>query len=152
LNTVSPLDGYQAIHLAAMSGRVEILKFLASSGVDVDSRTAAVAKPHAVELEDFSPLGGHDWTALMVAAGEGHLATAAELLKLGGNVDARNSLGQTALHFAAASFWGDRPEIVQLLIDHGADEAAVDNDRRSPIDYAREKGYQQTAQRLSRFS
>ena len=150
LNAVCPLSGYQAIHLAAMSGKVEILKFLASSGVDVDSRTATVAKPQAVELEDFSPLGGHDWTPLMVAAGEGHLATVAELLKRGGNVGARNSLGQTALHFAAASFWGDKSEIVQLLLDDGADGAAVDNDRRLPIDYARDKGYEQAAQRLSR--
>jgi ankyrin repeat protein len=151
LSAASPLNGYRAIHLAAMSGKVtSILKFLVTSGVDVDSRTAALAGPHAVELEDFSPLGGHDWTPLMVAAAEGHLATADELLKLGANVGARNSLGQTPLHFAAGSFWGDKPKVAELLIDHGADAAAADNDGQLPIDYARAKGYEQTVQSLSR--
>jgi ankyrin repeat protein len=149
LDAVSPLDGYRAIHLAAMSGKVEILKFLVSSGVRVDSRTGSLARRHAVELEDFSPLAGHDWTGLMIAAGEGHLATAEQLLRLGADVDARNSVGQTALHFAAGSFWGEKPEMMQLLIDHGGDRLAKDNEGRLSIDYAREKGYEKTAQCLS---
>jgi ankyrin repeat protein len=152
LNAVSPLGGYGAIHLAAMSGKVAVLEFLVSSGVDVDSRTAALARPRAMELEDFSPLGGHAWTPLMVAAGEGHLATAVQLLKLGANVGARNSLGQTALHFAAGSFWGERLEIVRLLIDHGADGSGSDIDGRLPVEYASEKGYEQAAQFLSRLA
>lgn len=53
------------------------------------------------------------------------------------------------MHFAAASFWGERPEIVELLINHGADPGAADKDGRLPIKYAREKGYEQTSQRLS---
>jgi ankyrin repeat protein len=85
----------------------------------------------------------------MVAAGEGHLPTVEQFLKLGATVGARNSLGHTALHFAAASFWGERPGIVELLITHGADPEAADKDGRLPIDYARDKGYEQTSQYLS---
>jgi|GEM_PF-842551 len=152
LDSVSPLDGYRSIHLAAMSGKMDVLGFLVSSGVDIDSRTSALATTHAVELEDFSPLGGHGWTPLMVAAGEGHLAIAEQLLKLGAKPDACNSMGQTPLHFAAGAFWDDKPEIVQLLINHGADRVAVDSNGRLPIDYAREKGYERAAQRLNSSS
>jgi ankyrin repeat protein len=150
LGAISPLDGYRAIHLAAMSGKVTILKFLVSSGVDVDSRTAALARPHAVELEDFSPLGGHDWTPLMIAAGEGHLATAEQLLKLGANVGARNSLGQTALHFAAAAFRGENLDIVKLLVARGANVTCRDNEGRQPVGMALRKGFTDTAQLLNR--
>jgi ankyrin repeat protein len=72
----------------------------------------------------------------MLATGEGRIATAEQLLKLGANVRARNSLGQTTLHFAAGSFWADKREIVDLLIDYGADRVAADKDGRMPIDYA----------------
>jgi len=84
----------------------------------------------------------------MVAIGEGHLSTAEQILGFGANVNARNSLGQTPMHFAAAAFWGDKPEIVRLLIECGADRAAPDRDGRLPIEYAKEKGYLKTIQLL----
>ena len=52
------------------------------------------------------------------------------------------------MHFAAGAFWGDKPDIVQVLLDHGADRVAADNDGRLPIDYAKEKGFEQAAQYL----
>ena len=41
--------------------------------------------------------------------------------------------GQIPLHFAAAY---STPEIVKLLIEHGAEVNAIDNDRRTPLHYA----------------
>ena len=56
------------------------------------------------------------------------------MLELGFSVHARNIFGETPLHLAAAA--GD-PETVRLLLDHGAElDACDDNYHRSPLGYA----------------
>jgi N-acetylmuramoyl-L-alanine amidase len=56
-------------------------------------------------------------TALMAAAGAGHVDIVALLLRAGASVDARNRDGWTALTFAAA---GGHAAVVELLLAHGA--------------------------------
>jgi ankyrin repeat protein len=87
-----------------------------------------------VELGADPMLGNEDrTTALMVAAGIGTLAPGEEAgteeealeavklaLELGGDVNAVNANGETAMHGAA---YKSAPEVVKFLAEHGADEA-----------------------------
>lgn len=72
-------------------------------------------------------------TLLMIAAYNGHAATARALLKRGARPDLQNARGQTPL--AGAAFKGDAA-VVQVLLEYGA---AVDGpcaDGRTPLMYA----------------
>jgi len=95
----------------------------------------------------------HGLTALGAASGIGYMGgmskewsrqqrfeTVKFLLDLGGSVDAVDSVGRTPLHGAAALGY---PEVVQLLVDHGARLDAKDKggsvdstEQLVPLDYA----------------
>lgn len=87
-------------------------------------------------------------TPIMTAAGMGHNGNATrgrfktptdgvESIKLlataGGNINAQNDAGQTALHAAAQKGW---TEVVKVLLELGADASIADNGGRTPLDYA----------------
>ena len=76
--------------------------------------------------------------ALMVAAAHGHKDTARALLDAGADVNAEDFTGWTALH--AAAFNGD-PEIVQLLLEHGAIPGKASWFIRSPSGMAEGLGH-----------
>ena len=97
-------------YIAAKAGDAGVMRLLLASGADPHVATAL------------------DTTALMAAAGVGASSEhrvaesdafqAAKLaLELGGEVNASNAAGETALHGAA---YTGRNSIVQLLVDHGA--------------------------------
>lgn len=72
---------------------------------------------------------------LIEAISDGNLETVIELLNNGANINARNeTLGseqrESALMIAA---YYDQPEILQLLLDKGADIEAVDNEGRTAL-------------------
>ena len=150
LDACSPLHGYRPIHLAAMSGKVDVIRFLLANGVNVDSRSHRWQPMNGIELEDWSSIGGYDWTPLMVAAGEGHQAVVDLLIDGGADLNAINSLGQTSLHFAAAAFWRENLGIVRSLVAGGANVAMKDNEERRPVDMAVSKGFMETAELLLR--
>ena len=56
-------------------------------------------------------------TPLMIAAENGHVEVAEELLRRGATVDQKDASGCTALMFAAQSC---QPRVAELLIEHGA--------------------------------
>ncbi|ELR15894.1 AcylCoA-binding domain containing protein [Acanthamoeba castellanii str. Neff] len=72
-------------------------------------------------------------TPLMWAADKGRVAVAADLLKRGAAVNARDGDGQTVLHYAALS---ENEEMLQLLLEHGADKTIPDNDGTLPSELA----------------
>ncbi len=90
------------LHLAVSEGFLEIAEMLIEHGADVNAE--AIGGLRAVHLA----VTGENRTEEMVSV----------LLEAGASVDAEASTGITALHIAAGE---DSVEIVQLLIDEGAD-------------------------------
>jgi uncharacterized protein len=134
-------DGATPFLRAAQSGDVTLMKLLLAHGADPKIATA------------------HNDTALAVAAGIGWvegitfewspeetLEAAKMCLDLGIDVNAVDDQGRTALHGAAHK---GRPEVIQLLVDHGANLEAHDFGSRDtfagamkgmtwiPLDWAR---------------
>jgi ankyrin repeat protein len=111
--------------LAALSGDAELLRVLAANGADPSLRAKG------------------ELTALMAAAGAGRgmtqgtikyrLGDPAEAVKVvldaEADIHASNELGQTALHGAAGA---GEDEVVQILVDRGAEVDAKDNDKQTP--------------------
>jgi len=60
----------------------------------------------------------------------------AALLASGAEVHARDKIGRTSLHFAAASYSVQASAITQLLLANGADVDARDNRGHTPLHYA----------------
>lgn len=80
----------------------------------------------------------HGWTALMIAAAEGHKDVVQYLLSKGANPNLRNQYGRTALMFPVNYGY---LEIAKLLIDKGADPNAVDENGRGMVIVATEKNH-----------
>ncbi len=97
----SPSYGVMPLHAASFNNSVECAALLLQHGADAAAN-----------------IGGDEGTPLHQAAMGKASDTAALLLAFTPDLDARNGLGVTALHDAANS---DAAEIVQLLLDAGAD-------------------------------
>lgn len=80
----------------------------------------------------------YNWTALMIAAAEGHKDVVQYLLSKGANPNLRNRYGRTALMFPVNYRY---LAIAKLLIDKGADPNAVDDKGRGMVIVAAEKNY-----------
>lgn len=89
------------------------------------------------------------WTPLHYAASKGQTETARMLLDVGAIVNAPAPDGTTPLMMAAYS--GNR-ETVQLLLDAGADATAVNLQKLTASDWARERGHTQLADELDRLA
>ncbi len=119
------LEGATPFFLAALSGDAELLRILAAHGADPRLRAKGEA------------------TALMAAAGAARgmtqgtikfrlgdpLEAVQVVMEVGGDIHATTETSQTALH--AAAFAGE-DEVVQFLVDRGAEVNAKDNDKQTP--------------------
>ena len=122
-------DGFSALHLAAFYGRGGAVRLLLAHGADVDAR-------------------GHGWmtgTPLHSAASGSHTAAARALLDAGADPDARQAGGWTPLAGAAHN---GNAELAGLLLRAGADPAAVNDEGRSVLDLAQERGDAATLDRV----
>ena len=110
---------------AGARGHLDILKLTLANGAD---------------LKSTNRYGG---TALIPAAERGHVATVRTLLRAGVAVDHVNRLHWTAL--LEAILLGDggarHAQIVQLLLEAGADPELADGDGVTPLAHARQRGY-----------
>ena len=107
-------DGYQAV---ARATDADVVRVLVEAGADIDAR----------EDEDGVILGG--WWPLLTAADLGDNQFVRLCLALGADPN-RQFTGETALHRAAGN---DHLEIVQLLLQRGADPNASDCDMHTPL-------------------
>lgn len=105
--TASPL------HEACIQGNVEIVSLLISSGA---------------QLEAFDV---HFGPPLHIASAKGHTDCVRELLQAGAKVNSVK-FHETALHHAARV---DSVDLIELLVDFGANVFSSDNLGRKPIDY-----------------
>ncbi|MGY8771659.1 MAG: ankyrin repeat domain-containing protein [Pirellulales bacterium] len=70
----------------------------------------------------------------------GDIETVREYLDFGGNVNVKNELGNTPLHWAVnEDYRGSHKEMVELLIANGADVNAVDDLQATPLHMANNK-------------
>jgi ankyrin repeat protein len=104
-----------ALHAAAASGSVEIVRLLVGGGFEVDVRDSNNATP------------------LHAAAENGHLEAVEFLLSLKADVNAQGYLANTPLHLAAERA---RTGVVKLLLARGADPNRLNERRIAPLTLA----------------
>lgn len=133
----SSTDGTTTLHWAVYYGDMGLAKALIFRGADVTARNEYNATPLSQaaiqgnagmikllldEGADPNERGADDQTPLMIVSRTNHLEVARALIEAGADVNHVESWrGQTALMWAAAQ---QKPEMVKLLLDHGADPDA----------------------------
>jgi ankyrin repeat protein len=101
---------YKRIWSIAKKGEYNSLKLIIEHGFDLEIRCC-----------DYGS------TALMYAAQSGQLACVQLLIDNGANVQATNTCGRTAVHFASSS------DIINVLVKNGANVNAVSKDGDTPL-------------------
>jgi uncharacterized protein len=117
---------------AAAEGRLEILRLTLAAGAD---------------LKSVNRYGG---TGLIPASHHGHPDIVRELLKTDIAIDHVNRLGWTALLEAIILSDGGstHTEILQFLVDAGADVSLADRDGVTPLAHAEKRSYAEMARIL----
>lgn len=153
--------------IAVHTNQLDVFNLLIKHGANINIRDERLDNPllyaSAAGLPDFvkaSIAAGADTTitnrfggtALIPAADRGHVVIVEELLTHSDvNVDHINRLGWTAL--LEAVILGDGGEkhqqIVNLLIQHGADVNLADHDGVTPLQHAKNRGYQDMVDALT---
>ena len=118
----------------AQNGDLDLVRLFVEAGLDVNVRPYSSSSVYIPTQEDVEQLDDLEavWfpqdgdedndTALMKAAGQGHIEVVRFLVEQGADLDVRNRQDQNALMFAAA---GGHLAVVVFLIDRGADMSPV---------------------------
>ena len=152
-------DGRTPVMAATVGNHADTVRALIDAEANVDIRDARLDNPFlyagAEGLLDILRLtidAGADpsltnrfgGTALIPASERGHVEVVRELLtNTDVDVDHVNNLGWTALLEAIVLSNGDErhQQVVQLLVDHGADITIGDKDGVTPLEHARSRGF-----------
>ncbi|MBA3954880.1 ankyrin repeat domain-containing protein [Candidatus Dependentiae bacterium] len=151
-------DGITALHIAVLFGHTEIVELLIKAGANVTVLTKnnkniffyAVPQDNKEILELLlraheranSKIGYNEFTLRWAI--ESNYKTIVELL-LEAHVEFQATDGITALHLAASN---DRCEIMEMLIEAGADVNAEDQKSITPLMLAAEDGHKNAVQIL----
>jgi ankyrin repeat protein len=121
------------LHFAAGLGAADVVGVLLRHGARVEARDYLGQTPlhwavdPGVGLDTDFDCTGYERTT------ERMLATCRSLVIAGADVDARNAIGETALHMAT---WAGQGSVVELLLDTGADPNASSNSGYTPLHMA----------------
>ncbi|XP_062207316.1 protein VAPYRIN-like [Phragmites australis] len=136
------------VRLRVFFGGPYLLRLAADAGDAAAVRLILRRQPHLLpflEPEAAVP-DAEQWAPLHAAAARGDIEG---VRRLGPEaLAARDREGRTALHAAAAA---GEAEVAAALVDMGADTSAADARGRTPLDVAREKGYQEVVDVLERW-
>ena len=133
--------GDTPLHIAVRTGDLNVCRILLERKVEVNCKNdhgstplllaSELGTPDLMQLlldhhADVNVRDADGNTLLHCAAIAGQLEVARlVLLKLNVDINSRNEKGSTPLHLASAGYhWGRYPDIVRLLLDHGADTRA----------------------------
>jgi ankyrin repeat protein len=109
------------------------------------TRPQAVPAEVAQPQEQISPAEPASEAAVLEGLNRDRIAVLKAELAKGGDLEAKDPLGRTALHRAAIA---GEIEIVQLLLDKGADVDARDNQGWTPLHWAASSGQADVAKSL----
>ncbi|KAJ1286041.1 hypothetical protein BS78_03G323600 [Paspalum vaginatum] len=140
-----------AVRLRVFFGGPYLLRLAADAGDAAVVRLILRRQPHLLPLLEPPQPAAPD--AEQLAPPPLHAAAArgdcGEVRRLGPEaLAARDREGRTVLHAAAAA---GEAEAVAVLVDMGADTSAADARGRTPLDVARDKGYQEVVEVLERW-
>lgn len=119
-------DGFTPVALAAFFGQPAAARALIAGGADVNT---AAKNPLKVQ-------------ALHAAVAGRNLEIVKAILEAGGNPNAQQQAGFRPMHEAGANA---NRALAELLLRHGADPSLTNDDGKSAIDLAREKGHAEFA-------
>ena len=132
---VSVVKGWTPLHVVAEGGDYD-------SGDDND---AVVARLLLERGADVNVLNDENQTPLHLACYFGRVKLVQILLDAGANVDMKNDQGQTALHVVSGGRYNSEEDgisVARLLVKHGADVNAQDNNNATPSYFASHYGRQ----------
>jgi hypothetical protein len=166
----NPRDGHgrTPLHVATFAKRRDAIRALAKGGADLgrlesdryDCVTIAAVADDEATLALLLELGAsarlttsrYDGTALIAAAHLGHDGAVRQLIQAGAPLDHVNNLHWTALIEAIVLGNGGPRHVatLQALVDAGANPQLGDRAGRTPLQLARERGYEPMVQSLQR--
>lgn len=158
-------SGSTALLVATRANQVRAAQALIEAGADVNAKDAIkdsaylyagargnldilkMTLTHGADLKSTNRYGG---TALIPAAERGHVETVRTLIEAGVDVDHVNRLDWTALLEAIilGDGGGRHQQIVDLLLQAGADPNLADGSGVTPLQHARSRGYREIEQSL----
>ncbi|KAJ3589654.1 hypothetical protein NHX12_010497 [Muraenolepis orangiensis] len=154
-------DQYTALHWAAQNGDEAMARLLLDRGAalnetDGQGRTPTYVacqhgQEHVVRVllsrgADVHIRGRDNWTALHLAAWQGHLGIGKLLVKqAGADVDGRTADGRTPLHLASQR---GQYRVARILIELGADTRLTSAGANAPLHVAAKTGHTSTSRLL----
>ena len=119
-------DGFYPVGLAAFFGHLDAVKTLIAAGADI----------HAAARNAFKV------QAIHAAVASKNLEIVRAVLEAGADPNAAQQQGFRPMHESGSS--GNRA-LAELLVQHGADPALKNDEGKSAIDFARDKGHTEFA-------
>ncbi|MEQ6280687.1 ankyrin repeat domain-containing protein [Kluyvera huaxiensis] len=159
-------QGQTAITLASLNKKYDCVAALIDAGVDINKQDQTCLNPFLISClnndltllrlilparPDLNRLTRFGGVGLTPACEKGHLEIVKELLiRSNINVNHTNFVGWTPLLEAIVLNDGGEIQqtIVALLLEHGASPYMTDKYGKTPLELAREKGYEEIAQLL----